>query len=77
MNILHVLRTMTQQKLQKIVVLQVWHIFTRTRTTAMLYLKCKIVRTCDFYNRNLLNGFKINSHSVMKGIHVGTILHKY
>jgi len=32
----------------KIVLLQSWHIFTRTRTIAMFYLKCKIVRTCDF-----------------------------
>jgi len=28
-------------------VLQSWHIFTRTRTIAMFYLKCEIVRTCD------------------------------
>jgi len=30
----------------KMVVLQAWHIFTRTRTIAMFYLKYKIVRTC-------------------------------
>jgi len=30
----------------KIVVL----IFTRTRTIAKFYLKCKIVRTCDFFH---------------------------
>jgi len=34
----------------KIFVLQSWHIFTRTRTIAMFYLKCKIVRTCDFFH---------------------------
>jgi len=34
----------------KIVVLQSWHIFTRTRTIAMFYLKFKIVRTCDFFH---------------------------
>jgi len=34
----------------KIVVLQSWHIVTRTRTIAMFYLKCKIVRTCDFFH---------------------------
>jgi len=65
LNILrYVLRTMTQQKTAniKIVVLQAWHIFTRTRTIVMFYLKCKIVRTCDFCDRNPLNGFKINSH---------------
>jgi len=33
----------------KIAVLQSWHIFIRTRTIAMIYLKCKIVRTCDFF----------------------------
>jgi len=33
----------------KICVLQSWHIFTRTRTIAMFYLKCKIVLTCDFF----------------------------
>ena len=43
-------------------VLQAWHIFTRTRTIAMFYLKCKIVRTCDFCDKNPLNGFKNNSH---------------
>jgi len=40
LNILHyVLRTMTQQKRQiiKIVLLQSWHIFTRTRTIALFY----------------------------------------
>jgi len=46
----------------KIVVLQAWHIFTRTRTIAMLYLKCKIICTCDFCDREPLKGFKINSH---------------
>jgi len=45
----------------KIVVLQSWHIFTTTRTIAMFYLKCKIVRTCDFCDRNSLKGVKINS----------------
>jgi len=34
----------------KIVVLQSWHIFTRTCTIAIFYLKCKIVRTCDFFH---------------------------
>ena len=34
----------------KIVVLQAWHIFTRTRTIAMFYLKCQIVRTCDSFH---------------------------
>jgi len=34
----------------KIVVLQSWHIFTRTRTMAMFYLKCKIVSTCDLFH---------------------------
>jgi len=28
---------------------------------AMFYLKCKIVRTCDFCDINPLKGFKINS----------------
>jgi len=32
----------------KIIVLQSWHILTRTRTVAMFYFKCKIVRPCDF-----------------------------
>ena len=50
------------------VVLQAWHIFTRTRTTAMFYLKCKLVRTCDFCDKNPLNGFKNNCHKAMKGI---------
>ena len=61
---------MTQQKTAKIkiVVLQAWHIFTRTRTIAMFYLKCKIVRTCDFCDKNPLNGFKNISHKAMKGI---------
>jgi len=47
----------------KIVVLQFWHIFTRTRrpTIVVLYLKCKIVRTRDFCDINPLKGFKINS----------------
>jgi len=31
------------------------------RTIAVL-LKCKIVCTCDFSDRNQLKGFKINSH---------------
>jgi len=31
-------------------VLQSWRIFTRTRTIAMFYLKCKIVRACDFFH---------------------------
>jgi len=69
-------RTKTANK--KIVVLQAWYIFTRTRTIAMCYFKCKLARgtTCDFCDRNPLNGFKINSHWVMKGItlHVRTIL---
>jgi len=51
----------TKTVIIKIVVLQSWHIFTRTRTIAMFYLKCKIVRTCDFCDRNPLQGFKINS----------------
>ena len=34
----------------KIVVLQAWHILTRTRTIAMFYLKGKIVRTCDSFH---------------------------
>jgi len=45
----------------KIVVLQSWHNFTRTRTIAMYYLKCKIVHACDFCDRNPLKRFKINS----------------
>jgi len=43
------------------IVLQSWHIFTRTRTIAMFYLKCKIVRTCVFCDKNPLKGFKIYS----------------
>jgi len=31
-------------------VLQARHIFTRTRTIAMFYLKCKIIRTCDSFH---------------------------
>jgi len=38
----------------KSVVLQSWHIFTRTRTFTMFHLKCKIVPTCDFSDRNPL-----------------------
>jgi len=38
------------------------HNFTRTRTIAMFYIWYKIVRTCDFCDRNPLKGFKINSH---------------
>jgi len=55
---------MTQQKTAniKIVVLQSWHIFTRTRTIAMFYLKYKIFRTRDFCDRNPFKSFKINSH---------------
>jgi len=34
----------------KLVVLQSWHVLTRTRTIAMFYLKYKIVRTCDFFH---------------------------
>jgi len=34
----------------KMVVLQACHIFTRTRTIAMFYLKCKIVRTCGSFH---------------------------
>jgi len=34
----------------KMAVLQSWHIVIRTRTIAMFYLKCKIVRTCDFFH---------------------------
>jgi len=34
----------------QIVVWQTWHILTRTRTIAMFYLKCIIVRTCDFFH---------------------------
>jgi len=34
----------------KICVLQSWHIFTRTCTIAMFYLKCKIVHTSDFFH---------------------------
>jgi len=34
----------------KIDVLQAWHIFTRTRTIAMLYLKYKFVLTCDSFH---------------------------
>jgi len=33
-----------------IAVLQSWHILTRTRTIAIFFLKCKIVRTCDFFH---------------------------
>jgi len=44
----------------KIVVLQSWHIFTRTRTIAVFYFKCKIDRTWDFCDRSPLKGFKIN-----------------
>jgi len=44
--------TKTANRPIKIVVLQSWHIFTRTRTTAMFYLKCKIVR--DFSDINPL-----------------------
>ena len=47
---------------------QAWHIFTRTCTIAMFYLKCKVVRTCDFCDKNPLNGFKNNSQYAMKGI---------
>jgi len=39
----------------KIVVLQSLHIFTGTRTIAMLYLKYKTVRTCDSFQ--LLNDY--------------------
>jgi len=46
----------------KIVVLQAWHIFTRTRTIAVFYLKYEIVRTYDFCDKNSFNSFKINSH---------------
>jgi len=45
----------------KIVVLQSLHIFTRTHTIAIFYLKCKIVCTCDFCDKNPLKGVKINS----------------
>jgi len=45
----------------KIVVLQSWDIYTRTRTIAMFYLKCKSVRICDFCDTNPLKGFKIKS----------------
>jgi len=34
----------------KIVVLQYWHIFIRTRAFAKFYSKGKIVRTCDFFH---------------------------
>jgi len=63
LNIIHyVLRTMTTKTTNiKSVVLQSWHIFTRTRTIAMFYLKCKIIRSCDLCDRNPLKGFKINS----------------
>jgi len=44
----------TKTEIIKIVVLQSWHIFTRTRTIAKFHLKCKIVRTCDFCDRNPL-----------------------
>jgi len=37
----------------KIVKVQAWHIFTRTRTITMLYLKCKIVLTCDSINQSI------------------------
>jgi len=40
----------TQTANIKIVVLQSWHMFTRTRTIAMFYLQCKIVRTCDLFH---------------------------
>jgi len=43
------------------VVLQTWHFFTRTRTIAMFYLKYKLVRTCDFCDRNPLKDFEIKS----------------
>ena len=36
--------------------LQAWHIFTRTRTIAMYYLKSKIVRTCDSFHCLTLEG---------------------
>jgi len=52
----------TKTAYKKIVVLQSWHIYTRTRTIAMFYLNCKIVRTCDFCDINPLKVFKINSH---------------
>jgi len=32
------------------------------------YGKCKIVRTCDFCDRNPLKGFKINSRLITKEI---------
>jgi len=32
------------------VVLQAWHIFTRTRTIAMFYFIYKIVHTCDSFH---------------------------
>jgi len=34
-------------------VLQAWHIFTRTRTIAMFYLKYKIVRTRDSFHYSM------------------------
>jgi len=46
----------------KIVLLQVWDIFTTTHNIAMFYLNV-IVRTCAVFDINPLNGFKINSLS--------------
>jgi len=34
----------------KIVVVQAWQIFTRTRIIALFYLKYNIVRSCDFFH---------------------------
>jgi len=46
----------------KIALLQSSHTFTTTHTIAMLYLKCKIVRICDFCDKNPLKGFKNYSY---------------
>jgi len=39
--------------------LQAWHMSTGTRTIAMFYLKCKIVRTCDFFHYLMTNNLEI------------------
>jgi len=71
----------------KIVMLQSWHIFTRTRTIAMFYLKCKIVRTCDFFpNVATINletfqriyvTFTDNLFCALLTNHVSSVVHAY
>jgi len=65
---------MTEFKTSNIemIVLQAWHIFTGTRTIAMLFLICKIVLTCKFFDIIQLNGSRLIAIKQRKKSHIRT-----